>query len=156
MTKNEKLLKYLLGLGIAGSITLSGCSIKLPSFSTDDNRKALASEMSADSDLNILNVYNFEFARENESYYINFKGHFDNGKTGSYHTPITYIDHKDFCIKYEISKQEYLELQSAVNKTESMTNKVAPEIIDKFLEIVANNDPISAEEIEPEQSEHAW
>ena len=145
MTTREKLLKYILGVCVAGSMALTGTSCGTQSG--DDVRIELASEVSADAKQTMFNIYQFNVSTANEKYYVNFYGHFASDKTIKNSSPY-YAGHKHYCVSYEVSKDDYIKIFNMNSKNNSRTNKCSEKEIKDLIQITQNYDPSIVEEIE--------
>ena len=145
MNKTTLFMKAILGIGLAGAITLgaSGCNSSSPN---DIHRRELAGEMSVDAKRTFFNVYSFGLRADDNGYYIKFKGHYDNG--GTSHELNPYKDHKDYEITYNITREKYLDISKICSSGEHATNNCSNELIKNFIEIVKEHDPISVTEYE--------
>lgn len=159
--------KRLIGLLISGSIALTGvaglssCGETNATISPDaDVRKNLTIETSLDAGLQIKNVVSFDLMLEGEKCYIKFFSHCDEGvKTIGFRIPdYKYLEHKDYVITYEISKDEYRTIAKFYNNTKNEIRFLTQDNVAVLQNIVNSYDPISVEEntIEVSNCEHSY
>ena len=163
MKNNTRLISLLISGAIAvGSLT--GCSDdnspKFPANSPE--RLNLAVEMSLDANTQLINILNYKTEIKDGKCYIKFTGHYDNGIDSQhfrYNTLHTYIDHNDYIVTYEISKEDYKTIMTFNNVATMKINEIqTKEHIDALQSIVDNYDPINVEEnlILTQGKEHSY
>lgn len=163
MKNNTRLISLLISGAIAVS-SLTGCSDdNSPKFDVNSpERLNLAVEISLDANTQLINILNYKTEIKDGKCYIKFTGHYDNGLNTQhfhYNTIYTYIDHNDYIVTYEISKEDYKTIMTFNNVSTMKIKEIqTKEHIDFLQSIVDNYDPIKVEEnvIEPQGKEHSY
>ena len=136
----------LISLMLAGSIATAGftaCSSDVETLSVNcDERKNLTIETSLDAGKQIKNVVSFDLVLDGEKYYVKFLGHYDEG----YKDIVTYIEHKDYVVTYEISQDEYRTIAKFYNNANNKIKLLTLDNLAVLQGIVDTYDPISVEE----------
>jgi len=157
----------LISLMLAGTIAtsgvagLTGCS-KIETLSPNSTeRKNLTVQMSLDANQQFFNVAHFDMELKDGKHYITFLGHYDEGKKQKTYSmdadKYQYIEHKDYLITYEISKEDYQNIAKFYNKVNTPIHNLTLDNVALLQSIVDNYDPINVEEntIEVEYAEHS-
>ncbi len=150
MKSKKRLISLMLAanIGVASVLGLAGCgdsNVKLAKDIPERNDLTLA--MSFEIEQMLTNVVSFEVKMVDGQYFIEMLAHFDAGETarhGGYTTYYEYKDHKDYVVKYQITKEEYSYfMNSYLPATTIKLRDVNNEVIKTLKSIINNNDPIS-------------
>lgn len=152
---NQRLISLLISGAITlGSVAgLTACNenqaITFPA--TGPERTNLAVTLSLDADTHIINIVNYSLEIKDNKCYVKFFSHYDNGakitSIGRGFTHYQYIDHKDYIVTYEISKDDYKTIATFNNNTTiSIKNIPNREQIEFLQKIIDDYDPIDVKE----------
>lgn len=131
-------VKFLSAALLVSMLTSStGCSL-------DESKRArqnLTEAVNDDIDTQILSIQKVGLLKDEQAIY--FCGHYDTG----FNHVAGYINHKDYSIKYELSKDEHADLAKFITDN-TIVSSLNEEQLNKLYYIVNSRDAISIKEIE--------
>ncbi len=150
--KMNLIKKLALTLALAGTINLTACTDGF----TDSQKSELTSKLSADISTPLTEfVAVIPEESTSENYYVSFLGHSHSlikRSEGIYASSYVYVDHKDYRVTYQVTKDEYIYFNKMANLT---TIKYIYDLLTSdfnfIIKIIDNSEPIEYVGFIPEE-----
>ena len=136
--KHNLIKKLALSLALSSTIAFSACSL-------DIDISNLTSSLSADGKVDINSTRYVFVENSKKNNYISFIGHYDIGTMGT-----RYVNHRDYRITYQVSKEDYIKVNKLKNKDTFYLNQ---EDIDMLETLINTYDPIEVKLVEEDEKE---